>query len=90
MDFNIISAPAPTQPLSAVASDLKPQAHRVLAYLYRTGSISNREALLDLDMTSATLASRICEIKNAGYTITRERMINPATGKKYTRYVLGA
>jgi hypothetical protein len=39
---------------------LTPQARRLYVYMTRTGSISAREALLDLDITSATLSRRIC------------------------------
>lgn len=49
-------------------------------------SITAREAMLDLDMTSATLARRICDIEEKGVQITRERKRNPVTGKQYTRY----
>lgn len=49
-------------------------------------SITAREAMLDLDMTSSTLARRICDAEEAGVNITRERKRNPVTGKRYTRY----
>lgn len=51
------------------------------------GSLSAREAFLDLDMTSATLSSRICEMERLGaFSINRERRTNEVTGKAYTRY----
>jgi len=49
-------------------------------------SITAREAMMDLDMTSATLARRVCDLEEAGIRIHRERKVNPVTGKKYTRY----
>jgi len=68
---------------------MTPQAKNLLNHLKATGSITAREALLDLDMTSATLARRICDLEEAGYWIVREPKVNPATGKRYTRYKLG-
>jgi DNA-binding MarR family transcriptional regulator len=67
---------------------LTPQARRLYVYMTRTGSISAREALLDLDITSATLSRRICDLEEQGYRITREHKKHPMTGKRYTRYAL--
>jgi hypothetical protein len=58
-------------------------------YLDEAGSVSAREAMIDLDMTSATLARRIVDLERAGITIIRERRIHPVSGKRYTRYLMG-
>jgi len=52
------------------------------------GSISATEAMLDLDITSATLARRICDLEEAGVIVQRDRRRNKITGKRYTRYIL--
>jgi DNA-binding MarR family transcriptional regulator len=67
---------------------LSAQAQTVLQYMRRVGSISARDAMADLDMTSATLSRRICDIEEEGFSIKRERRINQITGKRYTRYSL--
>jgi len=69
-----------------VVRSTSPQAVKVLQYMERNGSISAREATMDLDVTSATLARRICDLEAEGVPITRQRKTNPATGKRYTRY----
>jgi DNA-binding MarR family transcriptional regulator len=69
---------------------LAPQARALLAHLQRVkkDGISAREALLDLAMTSATLARRVCDLEEAGFKIERVRKQHPVTGRRYTRYVL--
>ncbi len=53
-------------------------------------SISAREAVLDLDMTSAVLTRRICDLEQTGVRIERNRLQHPITGKRYTRYALAS
>lgn len=69
---------------------LGPQPKRLFSYLAKVPrhSISAREALHDLDMTSATLSRRICDLKECGVNIRAERCVHPTTGKRYTRYHL--
>lgn len=67
---------------------LSPQAGRLVRHMARTGSISAREAMLDLDMTSATLARRVCDLEEVGIAVERERRIHPVSGRHYTRYSL--
>lgn len=66
------------------------QCGRILEYIQRYGSISDREAVIDLGI--GRLASRICELRKAGYDIISERV----KGKNrfgetsyYARYKLG-
>lgn len=68
---------------------LSPQANRLARYIIRTGSVSAREAMIDLDMTSATLARRVCDLEEVGIAVIRERRRHPASGKAYTRYAIG-
>lgn len=71
----------------SVAIDVFPQAMAVLRAMQRNDySITAREAMLDLDMTSATLSRRVCDLEEAGVEVVRERKVNPVTRKRYTRY----
>jgi DNA-binding MarR family transcriptional regulator len=67
---------------------LRPQAIRLFHRLSNVGSISAREAMHDLQMTSATLARRVCDLEAVGHIIERVRRVNPTTKQRYTRYVL--
>jgi hypothetical protein len=67
---------------------MKPQARMILDHMLRTGSISARDAMDDYAITSATLASRICELENHGVRIERGRKKHKATGRLYTRYAV--
>ena len=53
-----------------MATDLKPSAQRVLAYLINYGSITTKQAADELGMTE--LRSRISEIVRAGFPIRKE------------------
>ncbi|MCB1971736.1 MAG: hypothetical protein KDG54_15150 [Geminicoccaceae bacterium] len=61
---------------------------KVLGYIQRCGNITAREALLDLDITSASLTRRICTLEERGWPVERTRCVHAATGKRYTRYSL--
>lgn len=71
---------------------LTPLAQRIVSFAEGNGgTISAREALLDLDITSSSLTRRITEIELFGrpgyhYEVERERKVNSATRKRYTRY----
>lgn len=67
---------------------MTPLAYKVLGVIERTGSISAREALLELDINSSSLTRRISEIQDSGTPIVAERKVNERTGKRYTRYSL--
>lgn len=67
---------------------LTDQARQVLQHIRRAGSISAREAMNDYGITSATLARRVCDIEEAGFSVRRDRKVHPITGKRYTRYAL--
>lgn len=70
----------------AVQDLLTPQAFRILKHLGRTGSITQREALLDLSVQSLT--RRITELRSF-YEITSVTRYNRSTGQRYMRYYLG-
>jgi predicted transcriptional regulator len=73
--------------MMSLALDIYPQAMAVFKAMQNNDfSITAREAMLDLDMTSATLSRRICDLEEAGVEIVRERKVNPVSRKKYTRY----
>lgn len=68
--------------------NVSPLAKKVYQFMLSNGgSVSAREALLDMDITSASLARRITELHRAGFKIEHRKQLNRATGKEYTRYV---
>lgn len=67
---------------------LRPQAIELFDHMRRVMSASSREIFLDIGMTSATLASRVCELMKVGVKFYRQRRVHPTTGRRYTRYVL--
>ena len=60
----------------------------IINHMLRTGSITQREALLDYSIQSLT--KRISELRNRGYKIKSEKREHPTTGQRYVRYVLTA
>lgn len=69
-------------------SRLRPLELKVLSYMRGAGYITARNAQMDLDITSASLTRRICDLIDLGYDIDRVRRRHPVTNKIYTRYVL--
>lgn len=65
---------------------LSPQCRTVLRYLRDRGSLTARTALLDLRIPR--LASRISELKAAGFDIEAKSELNRVTGDRYARYTL--
>lgn len=66
-----------------------PQVRKLFkAMIFNDMTITAREAMLDLDMTSATLSRRICDMEQLGFGIERVRRKNPVSGKRYTRYII--
>ncbi len=55
-------------------------------HLKRTGSISQREALVDYSIQSLT--KRISELRDLGLNIITQHKKHPVTGQRYARYVL--
>lgn len=66
--------------------DLPPLAQRVMRFAAQNGSISTREAFLDLDTGQASFTKRVTQIERAGYHVERVRRTHPVTGRQYTRY----
>ncbi|MBL4783891.1 MAG: hypothetical protein JKY49_00535 [Cohaesibacteraceae bacterium] len=60
------------------------QVSRLWNHLRDVGSISVREAMLDLHINS--LSRRICDLQLRGPRIPRVMKENPATGERYMRY----
>lgn len=58
----------------------------LFAHLKRTGSISQREALVDYSIQSLT--KRISELRDMGVKIEIQHKKHPMTGQRYVRYVL--
>lgn len=65
-----------------------PQAKLIFDHMRTAGSISAREAMDDYNITSATLARRICDLEEVGVVIERARRKHPVSGRRYTRYIL--
>ena len=58
----------------------------IIAHLQRTGSITQREALMDHSIQSIT--KRISELRKAGFKIETEHRMHPISGQRYARYRL--
>jgi hypothetical protein len=65
---------------------LTPQAQTIYQHMRRAGSISSREAMSDYGITSGSLARRVVDMEEAGFTIIRDRRVHPITRRRYTRY----
>lgn len=59
---------------------------RIYQHLVRTGSISQREALVEY--STGSLTKEIHRLRSAGVEIKTVRKVNPVTGAKYARYFL--
>lgn len=62
------------------------QNNMIIAHMKRTGSITQREALIDYSVQSLT--KRIQELRMKGFQINSEKRNHPTTGQRYVRYVL--
>lgn len=60
----------------------------IINHMLRTGSITQREAMIDYSIQSLT--KRISELRTRGYKIKSEKKMHPTTGQRYVRYVLTA
>ena len=74
--------------LLTVAMGLSPLAKNIVTHMEKAGSISAREAMADMGITSASLTRRMTDIEAAGIPIKRERREHPITKQKFTRYSL--
>ena len=64
---------------------MTPQAHVVLRHIERTGSITQREAIMDHSIQCLT--KRIQELRDFGYNIKTINKKHPVTKQRYARYV---
>ncbi len=62
------------------------QNQQIIQHMKRTGSITQREAIIDYSVQSLT--KRISELRRTGYQIRSENKKHPTTGQRYVRYVL--
>lgn len=58
----------------------------IINHLKRTGSITQREALIDYSVQCLT--KRIQELRDIGYRIKTVQKTHPTTGQRYARYTL--
>lgn len=58
----------------------------ILEHMANTGSISQREAIMDYSIQSLT--KRISELRGMGFEIETEFKVHPTTGQRYARYYL--
>ena len=58
----------------------------ILKHLKKTGSITQREAIVDYSIQSLT--KRISELREAGHNIISHFKYHPITGQRYARYEL--
>jgi len=62
------------------------QNERILKHLRKAGSLTVREAIVDLHVSSLT--KRVQELREAGHNIISTPKHHPVTGQKYVRYHL--
>lgn len=67
---------------------LTPQARTILAHIEISGSITQREAILDHSVQSLT--RRITELNAKGFPTRRDDKVHPVTGQRYARYSLAS
>lgn len=63
------------------------QVETILKHLKNTGSITQREAIMDYSIQSLT--RRITDLRDSGYNILSIPKVHPVTGQRYARYTLG-
>jgi DNA-binding Lrp family transcriptional regulator len=63
------------------------QEMQILKHLRKAGSITQREAMLDLSVQSLT--RRITELRQRGFNIQGVQKLHPVTNQRYMRYTLG-
>jgi hypothetical protein len=62
------------------------QQELILNHLRKTGSITQREAMIDYSIQSLT--KRISELRDLGHNIVSVFRKHPTTGQRYARYTL--
>lgn len=65
---------------------MTPETSRLLKYLRKQGSVSSREAMLDLNIGSTTKA--VHRLRVAGFDVQTHARTHPVTGQSYARYYL--
>lgn len=63
-----------------------PQAKTLYEFARKNDGVSALDAFVTFQITSATLARRMCDLERVGFTVTRKRRKHPQTGRHYTRY----
>lgn len=64
------------------------QARTLFEFALKNEGVSALDAFVTFQITSATLARRICDLEQAGIPVERVRKKHPQTGRSYTRYVV--
>jgi hypothetical protein len=62
------------------------QIDKILSHLRRTGSITQREAMIEYSVQSLT--KQISNLRREGHNIVSNVKYHPVTGQKYVRYTL--
>lgn len=57
-------------------------------FVANDGVVTQRQAALDIDMASASLAVTIFRLRGKGFNIDVDRRVNPLTKGRYTAYKL--
>lgn len=60
------------------------QLNKLLNHFKESGSITNREAMIDYSIQSLT--KRIQELRDLGWNIQSVKRKHPVTGQRYVRY----
>lgn len=62
------------------------QAEAIIHHIETTGSITQREAMLEYGVQSFT--KRLCDIEAKGHVLIKQRKVHPVSGQRYTRVYL--
>lgn len=71
-------------------SAVPPQARKLYDFAQKNRGVSALDAFITFQITSATLARRVCDLEREGFPVTRERRKHPVSGRPYTRYHIGS
>lgn len=78
---------AKTYHLGGRKVSLSPLEIQILSYMRsNSANISQRGAMIDLGITSASLSRRITDLKHKGLRINTVRYVNTITNRRYTKY----
>lgn len=82
MHVRLLLTPIPMKAMNMTQKD------KILNYLNKSGTITVKEAMIELGIGSLT--KRISELRLDGYDIVKRIKVHPVTGAQYASYRLAA